>query len=98
VLFAFQQAATPYVVEIAGEATRETQVSDILFGAVGLVVVGLFLALVAGVLVGALFIRLRARRRLTDPQEDAAVELGLSAPVFAPPSAPQPATPANGRR
>jgi NhaP-type Na+/H+ or K+/H+ antiporter len=98
VLSAFQQPVTPYVVELAGEATRETQVSDILFGAVGLVAVGLLLALLAGLMVGALFIRFRERRRLRDPQEDAAVELGLSAPVFAPPSSQQPATPATGRR
>jgi ABC-type antimicrobial peptide transport system permease subunit len=97
-LFAFQEPVTPYVVELAGEATRETQVSDILFGAVGLVLVALFLALVAGLLVGGLFIRVRHRRRLNDPQEDAAVELGLSAPVFRPAAPPRSATPATGRR
>jgi hypothetical protein len=92
------QPVTPYVVELAAEPTRETQVSDILFGAVGLVAVVLVAALLVGFLVGAAFIRLREQRRLKDPQEDAAVELGLSPPVFNREPSAQSATPASPRR
>jgi hypothetical protein len=80
-MFALFQAVTPVVELPAAAPAREVGPADVLIGSIGLVGAMTVLALLAGLLFGALFIlrrRAAARRDIADEAE--ATQLRLSEP------------------
>jgi hypothetical protein len=80
-VFALFQAVTPVVELPAGAAAREVGPADVLIGSIGLVGALVVLALMAGLLVGGLFIlRRRAEERRDTAGQLEATQLRLSEP------------------
>jgi len=80
-VLALFQAVTPVVELPQGTPAREVGPADVLLGSIGLVGALALLALLAGLIVGGLFIlRRRAEARREDAGEPEATQLKLSAP------------------
>jgi hypothetical protein len=80
-VFALFQAVTPVVELPAAAPAREVGPADVLIGSIGLVGVLALFALMAGLLVGGLFIlRRRAEGRRSSADELEATRLRLSEP------------------